>query len=153
MAGRPKLESEPWYEAVAELMVREDLSFSASCQANGVKFAQASEERNHERRASFQKIYWGYRNKFHQAIGSDPNLTKEMVMGVLARTIVKLEETKDYDKIATATKTLSDIAGWTKSEPTMAVVGTLTQAEIDAVKERLRVLGAKVAEPETKKPN
>ena len=73
-------------------------------------------------------------------------MTKDVVVGVLARTIVKLEEKGDFDKVATAAKVMSDIAGWTKDGPQVAILGTLTQAELDKIKAQAKALSADIPE-------
>lgn len=146
MAGRKAFEEETWYFDVADMMVRENVTFSVACQALGIKFGSAKEEANHERRQAFQRRFWTVRNAYLNAIGADPSLTKEVVLGSLARAILKLEEAGGYDKVATAAKTLSDIAGWTKDGPQVTVLGTLTQAERDELKAKVKALQAKVPE-------
>jgi hypothetical protein len=151
--GKKAYDEEAWYYDVAEYMVRQDVNFSVACQALGIKMANSAEERKHERRKSFQRRYQSVRNSFYEAIGSDPSLNKSVVIGVLTRTIQRLEEKGDFDKVATAAKVLSEIAGWTKPEVGTSVVLGLNQAELDAVKAKLRILQNAPEANETDKPN
>jgi hypothetical protein len=88
-------------------------------------------------------------------VGSDPSLTKEVIMGVLARTVVKLEESGNFDKIASAAKTLSDIAGWTREGTEVTIVGGMSHQELEALKAKARALAqlAKVNPPKDGKIN
>jgi hypothetical protein len=153
--GRAEYEGEVWYRDVADLQIREGLSFSAACQALGIKFATSSEERKHERRKAYQRLYWALRNAYMDEVGSDPSLTKEVIMGVLARTVVKLEESGNFDKIASAAKTLSDIAGWTREGTEVTIVGGMSHQELEALKAKARALAqlAKVNPPKDGKIN
>jgi hypothetical protein len=138
--SRQAFEEQPWYSDVADMMIREGLSFSQSCAALGIKFTSAKDEASHERRKSFQRRFWAARNAYLAQIGSDPSLTKEVIMGALARSIVKLEEKGDHDKVATAAKTLSDIAGWTKEGTQVTILGSMSQHELEQLKAKARAL-------------
>jgi hypothetical protein len=151
--GKKAYNEEPWYADVCDMMIREGVNFSVACQALGIKMANSAEERNHERRKSFQRRYWNMRNAHFEGIGADPGLNKNVVIGILTRTLQQLEEKGDFDKVATAAKVLSDIAGWTKSEATTSVVLGLNQAELDAVKQKLKALTNAPEVDESKPPN
>jgi hypothetical protein len=151
--GKKAYDEEPWYFDVCEYMVRQDVNFSVACQALGIKMANSAEERKHERRKSFQRRYFAVRNAFYESIGADPSLNKAVVMGVLTRTIQRLEEKGDFDKVATAAKVLSEIAGWTKVDPGTSIILGLNQAEIDAVKLKLKALSNAQEVPESDRLN
>lgn len=148
-SGRPPEPPEPWYDDVARYMVRENCNFTQACMAMGVKFPSGKYEEMHQNRKAFQRTLWTYRNSFYENIGEDPTLTKNVVMGVLANSIKKLEEKGEYDKVATAAQILAKIAGWLGDAPSTTVFANLTQADIDLVKQRLKALSDKDLEEPT----
>lgn len=147
MSGRKELAEESWYPEVIDMMVREGLTFSAACQAQGIKFASAKEEASHERRKSFQRKFWAMRNAYHSEIGSNPALNKEVAIGIGMDSLKRLGERGEDDKVATLLKTIADIAGWLRDETQVSIVTGFSQQELDAIKAKAKQLANIVKEP------
>jgi len=133
--GRPPKPELPWYADVAKLMVRDKVNFTCACQAMGIKVDRGVA--NLENTKAFQRVLWQESGEFFGAIGGNPNLTKDVVLGYLAESIKYLFEKGEYDKVSTASQTLAKIAGWLKEEPGQTVFATLTQEQLDEVRKRI----------------
>jgi hypothetical protein len=149
----PKAKSElDWYKPVAELMVNELMSFSAACQAHGVKFTSAKDEHVHEYNPAFRNLLTGLHLDFFVEIGENPQIGKEYVKGVAVYAIRKLAEKDQLDKVTAPLKELAGVLGLTGEDEEKPVFGGLTQTEIDALRvkveaERVRQEQAKQAQP------
>jgi hypothetical protein len=146
-AGRKEYTEEVWYPEVIDAMIREGLTFSAAAQAMGIKFTSAKEEASHERRKAFQRRYWAMSNAYHNEIGSNPTLNKEVAVGYGMQSLKRLSERGDDDKVATLLKTIADIAGWNRDETQISIIAGFSQAELDTIKAKAKALAAMVKEP------
>lgn len=134
---RPKGEQE-WYRGVAELMVNELMSFSAACQAMGQRFTRAEDEHVHEYSPAFRNLLTGMHIDYFVEIGQNPSIGKEYVKGVAVKTIGKLAEQDQWDKVTVPLKELADVLGLTKETEDRPVLANLTQAEVDAVRLKMK---------------
>jgi hypothetical protein len=152
LRGPKAKDQKTWMPKVAELMIKEHMSFSAACQALGVKFDNTAAEQAAEFTDAFQNIVDLLGFKFHARIGNNPLLTKEVMAGWLVDAIRRLGQQNQFDKIAIPAKLLSDIKGWTKEQQNTPLILNLTQKDLEELKEKAQ----KAAEEEKNgdiKPN
>ena len=124
---------------VADLMVQEHMSFSAACLALGVKFDNSASERSAQYCDAFQSILDAISFRFYARIGDNPLLTKGVLAGTLMAAVRRLGEMDQWDKIAVPGKLLADLMGWLeKRDEEAPVIGNLTQADIDKIRQELK---------------
>jgi len=162
LRGPKARNQQDWMVPVAELMIQEFMSFSAACLALGVKFENTADERATQHSEAFQNILDALSYRFYARIGDNPLLTKGVLAGTLMTAIRKLGEMDQWDKVAMPGKLLADLMGWLEVKEDQPVIGNLTQADIDKLRQDLKTqeelektpksLEPKASEPE-KKPN
>jgi hypothetical protein len=123
---------------VAELMIQEGMSFSNACQALGVKFDSAAEERAAEHIEVFQNIVDALEFKFYSRIGNNPLLCKEFAAGTLVWAARRLREQDAPSDVVRPVAELSKLMGWyPEGDTEKPVLANLTQSEIDALKAKI----------------
>jgi len=131
-------------------MVNEFMTFSAACQAQGVKFPTSQAEHVHEYSPEFRNLLTGMHIDLFVEIGANPAIGKDYVEGVAVKAIRKLGESDQWDKVAIPLKLLSDILGLTKETADVPVIANLTQTEIDELRAKFEA-DAKQLEETAKK--
>lgn len=148
LRGRPPKQREDWMESVADLMVKEHMSFTSACMAIGRTYKTGAEEMADRYSDAFQNVLDAVTFKFYARIGDNPLLTKGVLAGVLLTAVRRLGESDSWDKIAVPGKLLADMMGWTEHTPEAPVFANLTQTDIEA----LRAKVAKAEEEARQKP-
>lgn len=138
LRGKPARGQEDWMVPVADLMVKEGMSFTSACMAQGKKFTTGQEEHEAKYSDVFQNILDALTFKFYARIGGNPLLTKDVLAGTLMTAVRRLGESEQWEKIAMPGKLLSDLMGWTKDSANVPVFANLTQREIDEIRAKLR---------------
>lgn len=143
----PKPQGEaPWMRAVAELMIKEHMSFTSACMAMGVKFETGQEELVVQYSDEFQNLLDAISYKFYARIGDNPLLTKGVLAGVLMTAVRRLGEQGDWSAVHMPGKLLADLMGWTDEHTDKPVLANLSQREIDELK--VKVAEAQKAQDE-----
>lgn len=151
LKGRPPKAREDWMESVAELMVREHMTFTSASMALGRKYQTAQEEFADRYCEAFQNVLDAIEFKFYSRIGDNPLLTKGVLAGALMTAIRRLGEQDAWGSVHMPGKLLADLMGWTSQTPDAPVLANLSQKDIDELK--LKVAEAqRLQEEEAKTP-
>jgi hypothetical protein len=128
-----------WIPQACELMVKYDLSLRQAAaeldQDISIEEAEALKDRK-----LFKEALDKARLDHYTEIGSNPKLTKEAIVGQIFKLAERLAaDRKDY-KAADSLLKLAKVQGWVGAEPDSLwkTFSGLSQADIDALKERLR---------------
>jgi hypothetical protein len=132
---------------IAELMVHEAMSFSAACQARGVKWEDSKAEHAAEFCEAYQNVLDGIRFQYFANTGNNPLLTKAYAAGQTVKAIDRLMQMDQPDKIAVLVKALGDLMGWFEVKPDVPVIANLTQDDIDRLREEVKAKEATQAQP------
>lgn len=148
LRGRPPKDREDWMEKVAELMVKEHMSFSNASQALGRRYETAAEELVDRYSDAFQNVLDAIGFKFYSRIGDNPMLTKGVLAGVLMTAVTKLGEQDNWQSIHMPGKLLADIMGWypLADESNRPILANLTQRDIDELKAKAAAEAKRQAE-------
>ena len=128
---------EPWWPQAADLMVRYDLSLREAAAELGTDLSIDQADAILKRKL-FQKTLEEARTAYYIELGSNPNLTKEAVVGQLYRLVMRLAEDREDYKAADALLKLSKIKGWIGEGDQPSVLSSLSQVDIDRIRERLK---------------
>lgn len=118
-------------------MVQEGKSFAQAMTEEGVNLTSAEAE-SWFKRASFQRCLRQARHRFHVEIARDPERTKSATIGQLQNLADKLQAEGEHDKAAEVLLKICKIEGWVGPD-NVQVFGNLTQAQIDAAKDALKL--------------
>lgn len=119
-----------------EAMVRQGISLrQASTQLQITLTTQDCE--NIQRRRSFQKLLGSARLRYYAELGTDPEFTKESVVGFLFLAMHKLYEQGDFDKAGEIALKIQKIKGEVGSETNVNVFAELSQKDLHAIRKRL----------------
>jgi hypothetical protein len=130
---------EPWMLDAIRLMVRQNLSLRQAAMQLGVEITPQQAD-NISGRIRFQDALQEVRMAHYAEIGSNPNLNRDVVIGMLYQMAERLAADREDYKAADALLKLAKVKGIVGPEPDSAwkLVGGLSQADLDVLKERLR---------------
>lgn len=130
---------EPWMLEAINLIVRRILTLRQAAQQLGVDITP-QEADNIQGRIRFQDALEEARLDYYTEIGSDPRLTKEVVVGQLFTLASRLAADREDYKAADALLKLAKVQGWINGEggAQQPVLANLTQADIDRLRAELR---------------
>jgi hypothetical protein len=138
---------ESWMLSVAEIMVKEDVSFRVAAVAIG-KLLTPAECSNIERTKAFQRVLWKVKYRYFEDLGSDPARTKSVLLGQMVHGIDKLLAKGEYKEAVDAALKLAKVE-YNVEDGSVNVFASLSQSDIDALKAKLKALN----EPLGKEPN
>lgn len=134
--ARPTKTEAPWYQRVAEIMVREQKSIAQAAMEAGV--GCTSEDLNHiGKLKSFQKVLWTERHRFYSDLARDPDRTKTSLIGQMMYLVQKLIEEGEYDKALEGALKLAKVDGLIGPENQVNIFGGITPADLEKAKEKL----------------
>lgn len=133
---RKPLKSEPWFHDVAKMMVKQSLSFRRAAEECGI-ILTPEEADAYQKRTSWEPILRLERYKYWEELGSDPNRTKQMLIGGMMYDIIKLREDGNYEKSLEGSLKLAKVEYGALNENQVSVLGGLSQEELDRVKARI----------------
>ena len=130
---------EPWMLEAIELMIRENLSLRQAASQLGVEITPQQAD-NISGRIRFKDALDDARLAYFTEIGSNPRLTKEVVVGQLYQLATRLASDREDFKAADALLKLAKIQGWMGYEPDSLhkALSALTQDDIDQLKSEIR---------------
>jgi hypothetical protein len=125
----------PWMFDAVELIVRRILTLRQAAQQLGVDITP-QEADNIQGRMRFQDALEEARLKYYAAVGANPRLTKDAVVGQLFMLAQRLAADGEDAKAADALLKLAKVQNWTSGEEykDKPVYGNLTQADIDRLR-------------------
>jgi hypothetical protein len=137
--GRKLIKPEPWWADATMLMVKHDISLRQAAQELGVELTIEEADAIKDRKL-FKECLDEARLAYFTEVGSSPKLTKEVVVGQIYQLARRLAEDREDYKAADALLKLSKVQGWVGETPDSLtrVFSTLSQNDIDRLKERLR---------------
>jgi hypothetical protein len=126
---------EPWMLEAINLIVRQILTLRQAAQQLGVDITPQQAD-NIQGRIRFQDALEEARLKYYAAVGANPRLTKDAVVGHLFLLAQRLASDGEDAKAADALLKLAKVQNWTSGEEykDKPVYGNLTQAEIDRLR-------------------
>jgi hypothetical protein len=126
---------EPWMFDAIELVVRQILTLRQAAQQLGVDITPQQAD-NIQGRLRFQDALEEARLKYYAAVGANPRLTKDAVVGQLFMLAQRLAADGEDAKAADALLKLAKVQNWTSGEEykDKPVLGNLSQADIDRLR-------------------
>lgn len=137
MSTRKGKSAKPWFERVAEKIVRESMGFRLAALEIGEELT-VEEAETLQRRKEFQRVLTAERFKFYRELADDPGRTKQAALGRLEKIIEALLAEGEYDKAAEVQLKAARIAGWLGPESNVNVFATLTEQDFKNVREKLK---------------
>ena len=130
---------EPWMLDAIQLIVRRQLSLRQAASQLGVDITPQQAD-NISGRIRFQDALEDERLTYYQEIGSDPRLSKDVVVGQLFSLAQTLAVMGEHYKSADVLLKLAKVQNWTSGEEykDKPVLANLTQADIDKLRADLR---------------
>jgi hypothetical protein len=129
---------ENWFQRAAEVMVRESKTLAQAVLELEIPDITTREAANIERTKTFQRVLWSERHRFHKELANDPNRNKAAAIGQLQYVIQKLIEENKWDKAAEAILKMAKIEGWVGEQTQVNVFGSLSQDDINKLREEVR---------------
>jgi hypothetical protein len=128
-----------WIPQACELMVKYDPSLRQAAAKLGQDISIEEAEALKDRKL-FKDRLEEKRLAHYTEIGSNPKLTKEAVVGMMFKLAERLANDREDFKSADTLLKLAKMQGWVGAEPDnlWQTFSKLTQAQIDAVKERFK---------------
>jgi hypothetical protein len=125
-----------WHFEAIQLMAREGVSLGQAATILGQRIT--SEEANKViKKLSFQQMLWEARHSYFAELGDDPKFKKSVVIGKMLALAQKLEESGSFDKASEVLFKIAKMNEWVGAENTVNIFGELTQADMDAIRERI----------------
>jgi hypothetical protein len=129
---------EPWMLDAIELIVRQNLSLRQAAQQLGQEITP-QEADNIQGRIRFLDLLEEARLKYYAEIGSNPRLTRDVVVGLLFKLAERLTADREDAKASDSLFKLSKVQGWIAGEGSDApVLANLTQDDIDRLRGELK---------------
>jgi len=128
---------EPWWAEAADLMVRSNISLRQAAAELGIDLT-IEEADNIKGRKLFQKAFDEAKIAYYNEIGSNPRLSKDLVVGQIYELANVLAKEGEAYKASDALLKLAKIKGWVGSEPdTLSkLLSGLTGRDIDELKQK-----------------
>jgi hypothetical protein len=135
---RKLIPPEPWWAGAADLMARCSLSLREAAAELGVDLT-IEEAENIKHRKLFQKALEDAKIAFYTEIGSNPRLSKDLVVGQVYKLAGMLAEEGEAYKATDALLKLAKIRGWVGNEPDSLwdVFKDLSHKDIQQLKHRI----------------
>ena len=134
--GNKEAKLEAWLLEAIEMMARTGMSLAeAAAELNIIKTPLECE--TILRRKSFHRMLRESRNRYNNERATDPNFKKDTIVGRLISLSQKLEDEGAFDKAAEAVLKAAKVAGFVGPESTVSVFGSLSQADLDAIRKKL----------------
>ena len=135
---RKLIPPEPWWSQAGDLMARCNLSLREAAAELGIDLT-IEEAENVKHRKLFQKALEDANIAFYTEIGSNPRLSKDLVVGQVYKLAGTLAEEGEAYKATDALLKLAKIKGWVGNEPDSFydLFKDLSQKDIDEMKHKL----------------
>jgi hypothetical protein len=129
---------EPWWPEAADLMVRCNISLRQAAAELGIDLS-IEEADNIKGRKLFQKALDEAKIAYYNEIGSNPRLSRDVVVGQIYELASVLAKEGEAYKASDALLKLAKIKGWIGYEPDTLykMMSGLTQRDIDEMKQKL----------------
>jgi hypothetical protein len=130
---------EPWMLEAINLIVRQILTLRQAVHQLGVDITPQQAD-NIQGRMRFQGALEEARLKYYPAVGANPRLTKDAVVGQLFMLAQRLATDGEDAKAADTLLKVAKVQNWTSGEDykDKPVFGNLSQADIDRLKAEVR---------------
>jgi hypothetical protein len=150
---RKLIPPEPWWAEAADLMARCNLSLREAAAELGVDLTIEEAEKIKDRRL-FQKALEDAKIAYYTEIGSNPRLSKDLVVGQVYTLAGKLAEEGEAYKATDALLKLAKIRGWVGNEPDSFydLFKDLSQKDIDEMKHKLSLKAEEEAQAPGEQP-
>ena len=135
---RKLIPREPWWAEAADLMVRCNISLRQAAAELGIDLT-IEEADNIKGRKLFQKALDDAKIAYYNEIGSNPRLSRDVVVGQIYELANVLSKEGEAYKASDALLKLAKIKGWIGYEPDTIskMLSGLTQRDIDEMKQKL----------------
>jgi hypothetical protein len=139
---------EPWWADAADLMARCNLSLRQAAAELGIDLTIEEAEAVKDRKL-FQQALEDAKIAYYEAIGSNPRLSKDVVVGQVYSLAGKLAEQGEAYKASDALLKLAKIRGWVGYEPDTLykVLTSLSHNELQELKKDIADRAALENEP------
>jgi hypothetical protein len=129
---------EPWWSEAADLMVRCNISLRQAAAELGIDLT-IEEADNVKGRKLFHKALDEAKIAYYNEIGSNPKLSKDVVVGQMYKLADVLAKEGEAYKASDALLKLAKIKGWVGYQPDTLykMLSGLTQRDIDELKQKL----------------
>lgn len=124
--------AEPWFQRVAEKMVRESKTLLDCCVELGIPMT-SKDAFNTERKKSFQQCIQGERNRYYAELANDPARTKNSLIGALLLVINRLMDEGKWRDASEALLKLAKIEGWVGEGTQINILKELTDSQLKAI--------------------
>ena len=143
----------PWWADAADLMARCNLSLRQAAAELGIDLTIEEAEAVKDRKL-FQIALEDAKIAYYESIGSNPRLSKDVVVGQVYSLAGKLAEQGEAYKASDALLKLAKIRGWVGYEPDniYKVFSSLTHKEIQEVKKAITDQAANESQPAAPEP-
>jgi len=130
---------EPWMIDAIQVIIRENLSLRQAATQLGIEITPQRAD-NISGRIRFKDALDEARLAYFTEIGSNPRLTKEVVVGQLYQLATRLAADREDFKAADALLKLAKIQGWMgyEPDPLSKAFAALTQQDIDQLRGEIR---------------
>ena len=128
---------EIWFRQAADIMVRERINLRRAAEQLG-QVLLPEEASNLFRRKIFQTILQQAKNDFYAELGRDQNRTKEIIIGRMLDGIERLTDEGQAKDAVLAAFNLAKILGMVGAETEVNVMGSLSQEDIDKLKDEIK---------------
>ena len=132
---------EPWFQRVAEAMIRQSLSYQEAILKLGIPSETRltlDELMPMSRRKTFVAALRTERHNQETEIANDPGATKQAAIGALMICASRLMESNAYDKAAEVWLKIARMQGWVGAESTVNVFQGLKPAEYSELQRAVR---------------
>lgn len=135
---RPLSKPEPWWPEAVDLMVRCNISLRQAAAELGIDLT-IEEADNIKGRKLFQKALDEVKIAYYNEIGSNPKLSRDVVVGQIYELANVLTKEGEAYKASDALLKLAKIKGWIGYEPDTLykMLSGLSQRDIDEMKQKL----------------
>jgi hypothetical protein len=143
----------PWWPEAADLMARCDISLRQAAAELGIDLTIEEAEVIKDRKL-FQRALEDAKIAFYEDIGSNPRLSKDVVVGQVYKLADKLAEQGEAYKASDALLKLAKIKGWVGYEPDniYKIFKSLTHKEIQEIRQTITDRAAKESQPAATEP-
>lgn len=133
----------PWYKDVAELMLRDRLSFRAAVVQ--LQLSITNEEiAKIENSSAFRKVLDAEQQLLYQELAANPNFNKNAVVGGMLHAIQQLLKEGEWDKAVMGFMNLAKLQGWLGVENNFNIMLGVSQKDIEMAKEQLKQKAATI---------
>ena len=129
---------EPWWSEAADLMVRCNISLRQAAAELGVDLS-IEEADNIKGRKLFQKALDEAKIAYYNEIGSNPRLSKDVVVGQMYELANVLTKEGEAYKASDALLKLAKIKGWVGEGGNLNIFSGLTTRDIDEMRQSLKM--------------